>query len=125
MADIYSSETFKTHKVTRGRSYIRVRDTKRAKSRVSDITAENNVEILSTILNDDNNLSVSADQIIGYIVGWVARALIKTIKCEICVTELITNEKLSYHKLIKLKYMGGLCYPSYAYLRYALSPKQQ
>lgn len=65
------------------------------------------------MLNVSNNVSISAEQIIGYIAGWVARALIKTIKCEMCVTELITNEKLRFHKLIDIKDMGGLCYPSY------------
>lgn len=113
MVEIYDSQSFKHHKVTRGGSYIRVRDIKSKKNLDSDNTAENNVEILSNILNDQSNLSISAEQIIGYISGWVARALLKTIKCDVCVTELITNKKLSFHKLINLKDMDGLCYPSY------------
>lgn len=32
---------------------------------------------------------------------------------EVCVSDLVTNKKLDFHKLITLKDMGGLCYPSY------------
>lgn len=68
---------------------------------------------MNELLNNNEGLSVSSQQIVGYIAGWVARSLIKTIKCETCVSELITVKKLSFHKLITIKDMGGLCYPSY------------
>lgn len=77
------------------------------------MTAEANVEILNNLLNNYRRFNDADAQIIGYIAGWVARALIKTIKCEVCISELVTNKKLDFHKLITLKDMGGLCYPSY------------
>lgn len=112
LTELYDGETFQKHKVTRGESYRRVRDTKK-KCQSSDTTAESNIEILNDILNNERrHYDTPEEQIIGYLAGWVARALIKTIKCETCVSELITNEKLGFHKLITLKDMGGLCYPS-------------
>lgn len=107
-----SKLSFKKHKVTRAGSYIRVRDIKNKKAVFSDTTTDDNVEILSDLLNKQSGLDNVAEQIIGYIAGWVARSLIKTIDCEECVSQLLSNEKLTFHKLITLKDMGGLCYPS-------------
>lgn len=78
---------------------------------VSDRNCENNINILSQMLNNQN-CSESVKQITGYISGWIARKLTKIIKCEICVDELYTNEKLWFHKLIAIRDMGGLCYAS-------------
>lgn len=50
--------------------------------------------------------------IVGYISGYVARKLIKKIKCEECITYLTSNINAWYHKLISLIDMGGLCYSS-------------
>lgn len=52
-----------------------------------------------------------------YISGWVARSLIKTEKCQICVSQLMTSEKLGFHRLITLKDMGGLCFTSFDLLK--------
>lgn len=77
----------------------------------SDKSTENNVTILAEILNNEN-CSKSIKQITGYISGWIARKLVKTIKCEICVDALYTNQKLWFHKLVTIRDMGGLCYAS-------------
>lgn len=77
----------------------------------SDKSTENNVTILAEILNNEN-CSESIKQITGYISGWIARKLVKTIKCEICVDALYTNQKLWFHKLVTIRDMGGLCYAS-------------
>lgn len=58
----------------------------------SDKNCENNVNILSEILNSEN-CSESVKQITGYISGWIARKLTKMIKCEICVDSLHTTKK--------------------------------
>lgn len=42
--------------------------------------------------------------------GWPV--LSKNLKCKICIDNLLSKEKRSFHKLIELKNMGGLCFPS-------------
>lgn len=51
-------------------------------------------------------------QVIGYIAGNVVHALIKKIKCEICVGALLSDSRDSMHKFINKKDKGGLIYPS-------------
>lgn len=107
-----SSQKIKKYQVTKFKSRVRVQLIKKNKILLSDSIMETNVGILSNLLNKKHNLSCCAEQIVGYIAGWVARALITTIKCETCVSELITTKKKIFHKLISIKDMGGLCYPS-------------
>lgn len=109
------SQAFQKYQVTKFKSRVRVQLIKKNKVLLSDSTVETNVDILSNLLNDKykHNLSTCSEQIVGYIAGWVARALIKTIKCETCVSELITTHKFNFHKLVSIKDMGGLCFPSY------------
>lgn len=56
------------------------------------------------------NCSESAKQITGYISGWIARKLTKTLKCETCINTLYTNNKLWFHKLVTIRDMGVFCY---------------
>ncbi|RVE39890.1 hypothetical protein evm_015460, partial [Chilo suppressalis] len=50
--------------------------------------------------------------IIGYISGNIAYSLHKTLKCQVCLAQLITTEILYFHKLILKKNRGGLRFPS-------------
>lgn len=70
-----------------------------------------NVEVFSTMLNNES-VKKTTEQIIGYISGWVARKLASVLKCSTCTNSLYCNNKLWFHKLIILKNMGGLCFPS-------------
>ncbi|KAI5634401.1 transposase protein domain-containing protein [Phthorimaea operculella] len=76
-----------------------------------DETPENNIHILADILRKEN-CSESAKQITGYISGWIARKLVRVIKCETCIDALFSKEKLWFHKLIAVRDMGGLCFSS-------------
>lgn len=78
----------------------------------SDKKSEQNVSVMTDILNNDRH-SCDIEQIIGYISGWVSRKLCASLKCEECRSSLFTNEKLWFHKLITLKDMGGLCFASH------------
>ncbi|KAG6451961.1 hypothetical protein O3G_MSEX007396 [Manduca sexta] len=77
----------------------------------TDHIIDANVEAFSEILNTEN-VKETTEQIIGYISAWVSRKLVNKLKCEICTDSLISNDKLWFHKLIILKNMGGLCFPS-------------
>lgn len=79
----------------------------------ADDTKKNyeNIEALSSMLNRESVRKI-ADQIIGYIFGWVSRKLVKSLKCDVCTNSLLSDTKLWFHKLIVLKNMGGLCFPS-------------
>ncbi|CAK1591927.1 unnamed protein product [Parnassius mnemosyne] len=50
--------------------------------------------------------------IVGYIDGCVIRYVRKEIKCESCLTHLVSMEKQDFHKLIGLRDRGGLIFPS-------------
>lgn len=73
----------------------------------TDFRVRENCDILNGILNE-TSVSVGAHQIIGYISGYVSRVLSRKIKCEICVSSLVSDRKLDFHKLITIKDMGGL-----------------
>lgn len=77
----------------------------------TDFQVSENCEFLSGIINE-TSVSVGAYQIIGYISGYVSRILSRKIKCEICVSSLVSNRKLDFHKLITVRDMGGLYFSS-------------
>lgn len=70
------------------------------------------MEAFSEILSRESIVKNHWKLIIGYISGWVATKLVKTLQCETCVNSLLTQETLHFHKFITKKDMGGLCYPS-------------
>ncbi|CAK1592547.1 unnamed protein product [Parnassius mnemosyne] len=70
-----------------------------------------NVEVFSTMLNQES-IKKTTEQIIGYISGWVSRKLASVLKRSTCTDSLYCNNKLWFHKLIILKNIGGLCFPS-------------
>lgn len=59
---------------------------------------------------DNDTITDGPKLIVGYILGYISRKLTKTLKCEEYVDSLTTTKKLSHHKLIDIKDMGGLCY---------------
>lgn len=80
---------------------------------IEDDIYSNNCDIFSQTLDTNSvNNDIEIDVIVGYIAGWVSRVLCKKLKCETCINSLLSNEKLSFHKLIEFKNMGGLCFPS-------------
>lgn len=50
--------------------------------------------------------------VVGYIAGGVAHYLLKKIKCEPCVSRLLSPERYDFHKLVTLRDKGGLSFPS-------------
>ncbi|RVE48555.1 hypothetical protein evm_006744 [Chilo suppressalis] len=50
--------------------------------------------------------------VIGYIAGGVSHYLTRKIKCEPCVSRLLSSERHEFHKLITLRDKGGLSFPS-------------
>lgn len=50
--------------------------------------------------------------VIGYIAGGVAHYLSKKIKCDPCMSRLLSSERHDFHKLITLRDKGGLSFPS-------------
>lgn len=77
----------------------------------SDIEAEHNCYIFSDTLSSQQ-IPFGSQLIVGYISGYIARNLTKSLKCEECVDALTTAERLPHHKLITIKDMGGLLYSS-------------
>lgn len=77
----------------------------------SDAIVQDNVELFANILNNER-LTDSVKQIVGYISGWVAQKLVKVIKCEFCLKLLYTDKQLWFHRLVTVKDMGGLCFSS-------------
>ncbi|KAI8424524.1 hypothetical protein MSG28_002983 [Choristoneura fumiferana] len=75
-------------------------------------TYTNNCDIVSATLDCDHLDSELIKQIVGYISGFVVRYLLKHIKCEDCKDHLLAKEKKTFHKLIDMKDLGGLCYSS-------------
>ncbi|KAG6443087.1 hypothetical protein O3G_MSEX002641 [Manduca sexta] len=75
----------------------------------SDRLAETNCIILADRLNTEQ-LTTVRKLIVGYLSGYVSRKLNKELKCEECVSSLVTSVRIWHHKLIHLKDMGGLCY---------------
>lgn len=59
----------------------------------------------------NNDITEMSRYIVAYIAGFVARKLNKTLKCEECVSVLMSNEILQIHKLIDLKNNGGRVLP--------------
>lgn len=67
-------------------------------------------------------LSSFTATIFTYIAGFVAKKVIKTIKCKVCANALYTTEPPNYDQrfvLIKLRDNGGLTYPSSDVLKLA------
>jgi DNA transposase THAP9 len=73
---------------------------------------DTNCDILTESLDTDPKISDISKQVVGYIAGWVVRKLSQKIKCESCLDSLMSSEKLFFHKLITLKNMQGLIFPS-------------
>lgn len=53
-----------------------------------------------------------SNQAIGHIAGYIVRVLTKKIKCDICVSALVTHHFHPFHKFIIARDQGGLLYPS-------------
>ncbi|XP_063531074.1 uncharacterized protein LOC134742073 [Cydia strobilella] len=49
---------------------------------------------------------------VGYIAGYMAVDLAKSLRCEECIDGLVMNEKLWFHKYITSKELKGVCLPS-------------
>lgn len=75
---------------------------------------QNNSYLLAKSLDSQSNsdLTEMTRYIVAYIAGFVARKLNKALKCEECVSVLMSKEILQIHKLIDLKNKGGLVLPS-------------
>lgn len=54
------------------------------------------------------------NHIVGYITGYVVRHIIKKIKCQFCIENMLSKEILWFHKLVNLRDKGGLIYASKA-----------
>lgn len=67
-----------------------------------------NCDILTESLDTDPRISDISKQV----VGWVVRKLTQTIKCGQCLDSLMSSEKLSFHRLITIKNMQSLIFPS-------------
>lgn len=78
----------------------------------TDSSVEIDHDYISLLDKNISNLSEDIELIVGYIAGWVVRGITKKLKCETCITSLLSDEKLRFHKLIQIKNMGGLCFPS-------------
>ncbi|KAG7307177.1 hypothetical protein JYU34_007329 [Plutella xylostella] len=52
------------------------------------------------------------EQVVGYIAGYVARSLLKKIKCTACIESLLAKEKKVFHKFVSVRDEGGLVYAS-------------
>ncbi|RVE47898.1 hypothetical protein evm_007412 [Chilo suppressalis] len=76
-----------------------------------DSLLHENVEVLATMLNRES-VKKTINLIIGYISGWVSIKLVKSLKCYMCTSCLLSDTKLWFHKLIIPKHMGGLCFSS-------------
>lgn len=66
-------------------------------------------------VDEETNKSLFSNitkQIVGYISGYVVDRVGKELKCETCIKALLATELKWFHKLIVIKDMGGLCYPS-------------
>lgn len=50
--------------------------------------------------------------VIVYIAGFVVNALLRRLKCDVCVSALLATEDSRNHRFIKLKDRGGLIFPS-------------
>lgn len=72
---------------------------------------EEDIGNLATHLDvpDINNFR---ENVVGYIAGGVAHYLTKKIKCEICVSHLLSSDRFDFHKLILLRDKGGLSFSS-------------
>lgn len=77
-----------------------------------DEQCEINSDILSNVLDEEKSISDVSKQIIGYISGWVVKKIVKKLKCQSCCKVLISNERLSFHRLITLRNLGGLILPT-------------
>ena len=65
------------------------------------------------------NLSSYRSSIVAYIGGYIIRGLVKTVSCDTCFLDTLTEHKdiPMDHDLIVLKVNGGLLYPSPDVLR--------
>lgn len=78
-----------------------------------DEQCEINSEILSCVLDEEKGMSEISRQVVGYISGWVVKKIVKNIQCQTCCGALMSDKKLSFHRLITLRNLGGLIFPSH------------
>lgn len=83
-----------------------------ASQSAEDEQCEINSDILSSVLDEENCMSDLSKQIVGYIAGWIVKKILKKIKCHTCCSALISDQRLNFHRLITLRNLGGLLFPT-------------
>lgn len=107
-----SSALEKINMTTSGLCNTESDPTTKASQSAEDEQCEINSDILSSVLDEENGISDLSKQIVGYISGWVVKKIVKKIKCHTCCSALISDRRLTFHRLINLRNLGGLLFPT-------------